>query len=244
MMLAFETASLEEIIELDTILDKKDFKSLAHYLKNRLDIDDVVYHSPNMPGFSMLNPFLQLTYSDDWNKNYRDKGYVHIDPVVKKGMNALLPFDWMSTKSDNSAVLRFLGDAESHKVGNHGLTVPIRDEQYKVDALFSVSKLTNEQHWRKLRKDIVKDVVVFAHYIHAKQIEQYRKNSDFDFQLSKRELEVIAWAAEGKSYDDIASILSISVSTVQAHLESVRHKTNALNTPHALSILFRVGILH
>jgi DNA-binding CsgD family transcriptional regulator len=242
-MLAFETASLEEIIELDTILDKKDFKSLAEYLKNRLEIDDIVYHSPNMPGFSMLNPFLQLTYSDDWNKNYREKGYVHIDPVVKKGMTALLPFDWMSTKTNDGTVLRFLGDAESHKVGNHGLTVPIRDEQYKVDALFSVSKLTSEQSWRKLRKEIAKDVVVFAHYIHAKQIEQANSSKNYDFQLSKRELEVIAWASEGKSYDDIASILSISVSTVQAHLESVRHKADALNTPHAISILFRAGML-
>ena len=67
------------------------------------------------------------TYSRAWQTRYFLNGYVHIDPVIAHGRNALLPFDWDRLASDDPAVLAFLADAAKHGVGRNGLSIPVRN---------------------------------------------------------------------------------------------------------------------
>lgn len=54
--------------------------------------------------------------------------------------------------------------------------------------------------------------------------------------LTDRETEVTAWIAHGKTYLEIATLLSISERTVRAHLENVCQKLNATNKTHAVAL--------
>ena len=55
-------------------------------------------------------------------------------------------------------------------------------------------------------------------------------------QLVISELEVLKWSAAGKTAADVASILSLSQSTVNFHIRSVITKTNAANKAGAIAI--------
>lgn len=56
-----------------------------------------------------------------------------------------------------------------------------------------------------------------------------------DENLTKRELEVLRFLAEGKSYQQIADILFISHETVKQHLKNIYRKMNVNNKIQAIN---------
>jgi LuxR family transcriptional regulator, quorum-sensing system regulator BjaR1 len=61
--------------------------------------------------------------------------------------------------------------------------------------------------------------------------------------LTKREREVLAWSAVGKSAWDTGEILNITQRTVEEHLANCRRKLGAMNRTHAVAIAIRDRII-
>jgi DNA-binding CsgD family transcriptional regulator len=61
--------------------------------------------------------------------------------------------------------------------------------------------------------------------------------------LTPREVEVLAWLAQGKSQREIAVILSIAKRTVSEHSATARKKLNAETSAHAVAIGIRNGLI-
>lgn len=62
--------------------------------------------------------------------------------------------------------------------------------------------------------------------------------------LTKRELEVLALLARGRSNKNIALRLSISETTVKSHLRSVFNKLRVLSRTEAIAVASRRGLIH
>ena len=67
---------------------------------------------------------------------------------------------------------------------------------------------------------------------------------DADFQLTQRELEVLALLAEGASNKQIAQRLGISVHTAKFHVGAVLDKLDAIGRTDAVAQAARLGIIH
>jgi DNA-binding NarL/FixJ family response regulator len=61
--------------------------------------------------------------------------------------------------------------------------------------------------------------------------------------MTEREVEILALVANGERASDIAGQLFISVSTVNGHLENIRHKTGYRNKADLTRLAFEKGIL-
>jgi LuxR family transcriptional regulator, transcriptional regulator of spore coat protein len=61
--------------------------------------------------------------------------------------------------------------------------------------------------------------------------------------LSPRELEILMWAAKGKTYWEVARILGIAYASVHSHINSLRLKLNAVNTTHAVARGYELGLI-
>lgn len=61
--------------------------------------------------------------------------------------------------------------------------------------------------------------------------------------LTKREIEVLGWVAQGKSAREIAEILKITKRTIDEHVRSAVKKIGATNRAHAVAIAVRDGII-
>lgn len=61
--------------------------------------------------------------------------------------------------------------------------------------------------------------------------------------LTRREAQVLLWAAEGKTAWEAGMILGIQEGTAAAHLASARAKLRASNLPHLITRAFVQGIL-
>jgi DNA-binding CsgD family transcriptional regulator len=62
-------------------------------------------------------------------------------------------------------------------------------------------------------------------------------------QLSGREHEVLRWMAQGKSAEDVAEIIGISVATVMFHYRNVAVRYGTLNRTHTVVEALRRGSL-
>ena len=61
--------------------------------------------------------------------------------------------------------------------------------------------------------------------------------------LSSREIECLRWAAAGKSSDEIAIILGISVYTVSSYFTSATRKLEAVNRMQAIACAMRLKLI-
>jgi DNA-binding CsgD family transcriptional regulator len=70
----------------------------------------------------------------------------------------------------------------------------------------------------------------------------YREN-DGTWSLSPRELEVLLWAAKGKTYEETASILNLKFSSVHTYMNTLKLKLNATNITHAVALAYENGTI-
>ncbi|MEQ8347573.1 MAG: helix-turn-helix transcriptional regulator [Sneathiellaceae bacterium] len=61
--------------------------------------------------------------------------------------------------------------------------------------------------------------------------------------MSKRELECLTMTAEGKTSEDIAAALGLSVHTTNQYLAATTHKLNAMSRTHAVAKALRLGLI-
>ncbi len=61
--------------------------------------------------------------------------------------------------------------------------------------------------------------------------------------LSRREIEVLTYIAQGKTHEEIGMIGDISAETVRTHMKSIFRKLDCTNAPAAVSRAYELGIL-
>jgi DNA-binding CsgD family transcriptional regulator len=74
-------------------------------------------------------------------------------------------------------------------------------------------------------------------------IKRHYRKFDGTWELSPRELEVLLWAARGKTYEETASIMNIKFSTVHIYMGKLKLKLNATNITHAVALSYENGII-
>lgn len=77
-----------------------------------------------------------------------------------------------------------------------------------------------------------------------------RVNTPTDFErmnqreiFSKHENEIIYWASMGKSYQEIALILGIKLTTVKYHIGNVVKKLSVTNAKHAIRLSIELQLI-
>lgn len=206
-------------------------------------LEHAVYLGLNVPGLTEGEPYLAVTYSDEWCLHYRQQGYVNVDPVVRLGMTGLLPIDWASLDRSNPRVRRLFGEAADAKVGNQGLTFPIRGALGEL-ALFSITANVSDREWADTKRLYMRDFQIIAHHAHAMVLRMTgATRTDYAHVLSERERECLQWAAVGKSAWDTSVILSISERSVKFYLDQARHKLDCMNKTHAVAKAISLGLV-
>jgi DNA-binding CsgD family transcriptional regulator len=61
--------------------------------------------------------------------------------------------------------------------------------------------------------------------------------------LSPREKECLAWAAQGKTYSEIGVLTGLAFGSVKSYLDGARHKLGAVNVTHGVALAITYGII-
>lgn len=244
-MFQLDQIDLRRLLLLEADLSQASLEDFLQQLKAHYGLTNLVYHCPSFPGRTLTDPFLALTYSEEWVEHYKAQNYVAIDPVFNLGARAVTPIDWGRLPKVGKKTKRLFHESIDAGVGRQGVTIPVRGPGNGTWALFSATTDDNDLDWEKRRYFLIRDLVHVAHFVHQRAFDLNvvsPKLPDLNA-ITRREIEALRWSAEGKTTEDIGTILGVSVETAKAHLDAVRFKLQALNRVHAVAKAIRAGLI-
>lgn len=181
------------------------------------------------------NSRIYSNYPEPWQDQYLEHNYFVIDPVVTTAKRSHQPFAWSGAmmQRQGGEVKRIALEAELFGI-RAGISIPIR-AGFGATAMLTLASERPEAADVEFRDVIsLSTAVAFLHAKVAQLPVQMQKGPDI--LLSPRELTCVAWASEGKTKAETASMIGIKEKTVRFYLEEARKKLGARNISHAVRL--------
>ena len=176
-----------------------------------------------------VNQLHWLQFPDGYPEYYFENAWDTIDPILACALRARRPFLWNDAVNEgdlSKPQINFLNECED--IGVHsGIAYPFHGPGNQLDIL-SISRrtadLANQEKLGLLHSISIQTWTRFLELTEEQRFPELE-----DIVLTAREIEVLQWSKAGKSYSDIAEILSISRKTVEFHISNVMNKLGANN---------------
>ena len=213
--------------------------SIVEEAVKSLGFDYVFYNLKTALPLSNPKNIIHTTYPSKWADQYIENNYALTDPCVQRALSSLQPFVWdQKLLSENPKLW-----SESSAFGiNYGCTQSSCDIN-GVRGVLSLSRkelpLSEEEFQAKAMK--INWLTHTAHIEFSKFASQLQSNSSA--KLSKREVTVLRWTADGKTSNEIAQILGISERTVNFHIANAISRLNVTNKTAATIRATLLGLL-
>ncbi|MET4222269.1 LuxR family transcriptional activator of conjugal transfer of Ti plasmids [Bradyrhizobium sp. LB14.3] len=183
-------------------------------------------------------PNLISNYPSSWTTRYLRRKYESVDPVIRRAIRQVDPFRWglgLNPGDQSEAEREFFEEAAEFGI-RCGLTFPIHDNSavaaltFAADARRTDFERSSIKHAQNLR--------LIAMFFHAHARRFWSPDLFVSgVALSPREFECLGWAAQGKSFKDIGTILGVSRRAVAFHLDNVRAKLGVRSISQAVARL-------
>jgi LuxR family transcriptional regulator, quorum-sensing system regulator BjaR1 len=175
----------------------------------------------------------------EWFKIYTANQYIRVDPVARQCRRSVHPFEWAEAPYDpqqDPRAAEVMRRAQDFRMAR-GFIVPIHGIT-GYEACISVGGTDLDLNSRSKPA-----IHLMAMYGFDRVRRLLSPPAIIAYRLTKREREVLAWSAVGKSAWDIGEILNITQRTVEEHLANCRRKLGAMNRTHAVAIAIRDRII-
>ncbi|WP_196160451.1 LuxR family transcriptional regulator [Reinekea sp. G2M2-21] len=184
-------------------------------------------------------------YPEAWKRHYKTNGYLGRDPVFQYAVSNYLPVGWhqlLTCKTQKPTNRDVLIDAKRFGL-NSGFTVPIHGAFGQVGVMnFATATLENAdiQVMTPAVEKVQLLIPTLQQTIKRIRINQLSKAASL---LTKREIECLLWATEGKSAWEISKIIGCSEHTAIFHLKNASGKLGASNRYQAISKAILSGVV-
>lgn len=258
----FEMDIDKAIGTIENCFDLEGLATAFHAVIESFGFSEFNFLDAGQPGID--NPLSFGSVSPAWEREYRQNNFVHVDPMLPIVRRTNLPFSWDQVKLPErvgkwkSGALKTMEAAYDHGFRN-GYVIPL----HYADRLGRPNSALCVLFWRdpvqKLRFLLSRqkhDVHILAIYFIQRaadlSAERMRSRARFtddsgralsEVRLTDRERDVLSWAARGKTMEETSEILSISVGTVQTHIENAKQKLNATTKLHAVTTAIYIGAI-
>lgn len=176
--------------------------------------------------FSNPRTVMLNNYPQAWQQRYQSEQYLATDPTVAQGMASTRPMLWSEALFASSRPL--WEDARAHGL-QVGWAQPTHDLK-GVASLLTFAR-SGEAVGRSEFQANAQKMHWLAQAAHAAlaNILAARPDGHAAIKLTEREVEVLRWAADGKTASESAQILAISERTVIFHIDNALRKLGAVN---------------
>jgi LuxR family transcriptional regulator len=187
-------------------------------------------------------------WPENWHQTYIEKRYILIDPTIRYLARAQRPFRWKESlaayRRDPSQrrMEQMMADAHAHGLrdgyifpihGRNGvlghLTVGGGSVELSPVEISLFEMITRKAFWRLLE---LKG--------EAKALESA---TSLEIPLTRREMEILHYLADGLTSVEIGKVLKISNHTVDWYMNGLQQKLKAKNRQQAVALAFRHGLV-
>lgn len=182
---------------------------------------------------------IAANWPTSWIDRYREKEFFLTDPVARWSRSKQRAFRWREAMAANPGYETTEIAQEAAGFGFvDGIAIPLKTERlWKV-----VASLASSQPLSLTTSEIAHIETATAYF--------YQRHEDLVARLAakrpaltKRELEVLRWCADGKSAWEIGQIMSISETTAISHRKSATNKLDCTTTVQAVVKAIESGLL-
>ena len=184
----------------------------------------------------------------EWVRRYEAEAFIEIDPRTQGLYQSGLPVIWDQSERGKSRRLdRFLDEASEYGTRSGiALLVPDADHNSCMVAFNSTVPILTSPRRRAITQ-AQGNLLMFGIHFHELFMKPLIKKglapSSQGSPLTTRELETLSWLVKGLSYEEVASQMSITSRTVQAHADSIRSRLNARTLQEAVFLATKAGFL-
>ena len=222
-----EIQSCEEVDEL---------KSIIISIQNRLNYDHILCNIQLSSSFNETYFLILSNFPDEWMKHYQKENYEKIDPVLEHCISTHTPICWNEfyDSKDTKVKKLFTELCEAGLLG--GVSVGLRMSSGEV-GIISMAKHEPIEEESQHYYEAVLYITTLQPYIHdaLKRLSHTYKEHREKPKLTKRELECLHLVADGKTSTEIASMLTLSESTVTFHIKNIINKLEVNNRIQAVA---------
>lgn len=190
--------------------------------------------------------FVVISNWKKWFEFYTQNNFQFTDPVLLMAAHRIMPFSW-----DENIILKFPRLFDMAKEYNmiNGYTFVLHDQHSNLVVLsLSADKNIDVE---EIIGDDKGNIQLLLMITHEKMTSLYKdlnsKNNYYKMNgneiFSNRENEIIYWASVGKSYQEIALILGVKLTTIKNHMGKVVKKLGVTNAKHAISIAVELQLI-
>ncbi|CAI2525323.1 helix-turn-helix transcriptional regulator [Serratia proteamaculans] len=189
--------------------------------------------------------FAIISNRTEWFEFYTDNNYQFIDPVLITASRRITPFSWdENIMIDPGLKLpRIFDMAKNYNVVN-GYTFVLHDHNHNLVVLsIMIDKHCDDNIEERIttNQDKLQMLLITTHDKLTTFYKEINSPTYFDKMnnkeiFSKRENEIIYWASMGKSYQEIALILGIKLTTIKYHIGNAVKKLGVTNAKHAIRL--------
>ncbi len=173
-------------------------------------------------------PLCITSLPSGWETAYSKERLNKVDTVLQNAFRSVSPIRW-------DEVGRSLASDIAQDFGlKNGVVIPVHgaDGNFGVFGVILDSGNSDANRFLDSNKN---DIFLAAHYVFD-ALTKIEANQFQRMDLTPRELEILRWAAGGKTAWEIGEILSISERTAENHLRNIREK---LGVPTKLQAVLR-----
>jgi LuxR family quorum-sensing system transcriptional regulator ExpR len=164
----------------------------------------------------------------------------------------MTPFSWDENLMLNKGVKvpKLFDMARNHDIIN-GYTFVLHDHNNNLVVLSIMLDKhcdDNIEELIQLNKDKLQMLLITTHEKLTQLYQEQSRKADFE-EMNTRELftsrenEIIYWASVGKSYQEIALILGIKLTTVKYHIGNAVKKLGVTNAKHAIRLGIELNLI-
>jgi len=183
---------------------------------------------------------LATSYPEDWMKHYAARKFSLIDPVTRQVLTSRTPFFWsdVTAKLDRLLPPRQMMDKAADAGLGDGIGISLRgDGPELVGVGIARSSLPTSERNKPQDYNLLGGAYLLSTCLHATYRDLHIKSARAA--LSTRQHDILSWAAEGKTDEQIGFILNITVDTVRFHWKKIFKKSAVNSRTYAIANAIR-----
>ncbi len=219
---------------------EEDFKKLARMSQKIIPFDYMT------SGIGLIGPngvsdnfgLINVSYPQEWMALYLEKGFNKLDPLVFFNFTQFKLQVWEKTYKLCAPPKKLLHFASDFGLKN-GYTHGVRNHKTTEGSLFSFAGDYLEY---SEREQIALEIIMPHLHLALSRVLKIAPPKLYK-KLTAREMEILKWAACGKTSWDTSLILGIGVETVKQHMKNIRRKLDVVSKSQAVAVAFEQKLM-
>lgn len=186
--------------------------------------------------------FLRSNYSSQWRSKYDSEKLHYIDPTVSHCLDSTVPLIWEPQTFKAPEQKQLYEEACGYGIRS-GITYPIHGANGEFGVISFVSDAPAGKKFQRELGRFMPDLALFRDYVFESSLKFAKPMQETPVHLTRRELEGLKWAMEGKTAWEISKIMCCSEATVNFHMCNVRRKFKVTTRQQAVVKAIRHGLI-